>query len=344
MKDDLLKRLMYALLGVFVFALPVWAHTNEVFITTDGQYRYITSNGIPDHTTGQFPNNGNPNHIEEQNYHYRVPLYPQKTGHVTQTTRGNFGVAINGVPFDPGTAEYYNNDRTSGWNYEALSGKINLGLDQNNAHVQPNGAYHYHGIPIPLAHTNALIGYAADGFPIYYLPGVRSSYRIKSGERPSGPGGVYDGTFVQDYEYVPGLGTLDQCNGMEAKTKEYPQGTYLYVVTKTFPFIPRCWMGTPDASFKHHGPQGAGNRGQRSGQGPGGMSGRMSQGMSGNGGLGGAPRPPQEAVNACQSKSSGAFCRFPSPRGDTVSGTCANLNGTLACRPAGGPPGGRIPR
>ena len=52
----------------------------------------------------------------------------------------SFGVALNGVPFDPGTAEYWENDRSSDWRYDALSGKINLGLDQNNAHVQPNGA------------------------------------------------------------------------------------------------------------------------------------------------------------------------------------------------------------
>jgi hypothetical protein len=31
-----------------------------------------------------------------------------------------FGVALNGVGFDPGTAEFWNNDRRGGWNHAAL--------------------------------------------------------------------------------------------------------------------------------------------------------------------------------------------------------------------------------
>ena len=34
--------------------------------------------------------------------------------------------------------------------YEALSGAVPLGIDANNAHVQPTGAYHYHGVPTGL--------------------------------------------------------------------------------------------------------------------------------------------------------------------------------------------------
>jgi hypothetical protein len=36
------------------------------------------------------------------------------------------------------------------------------------------------------------------------------------GHAPSGsagPGGNYDGTFVQDWEYAAGTGDLDECNG-----------------------------------------------------------------------------------------------------------------------------------
>jgi len=41
---------------------------------------------------------------------------------------------------------------------------------------------------------------------------VHSSYVLRSGERPGGtePDGTYDGAFVEDYEYVAGLGDLDQ--------------------------------------------------------------------------------------------------------------------------------------
>lgn len=246
--------------------------TGNVSITTKGRYRYIRSTGIADHATGQFPNSRNPNRIRAQKWRFRVPLNPKKTGKATSMLRRPFGVAINGVTFDPGTAEAWNNNPRSGWNGEAIGGRKNLGLDSSNAHVQPNGAYHYHGIPDGLLKQFAvkkapvLLGYAADGFPIYgpygyansskaggKLVKLDSSYQLKSGSRPagsSGPGGRYDGSYTQDYAYVAGGGDLDQCNGRTSVTKEYPQGTYHYVLTDDFPFVPRCVMGTPDSSFK----------------------------------------------------------------------------------------------
>ena len=277
-------KLTLAMSAVAVFGLgpavsPV-AHgqtaVNQVEITTDGSYRYIRSNGIPDHPTGSFPNAGNPNAIAVQGHDYRVPLIPQRTGHATAYQLSPFGVAINGVPFDPHAAEFWNRDRSSGWQYEPLSGAIDLGVDSASAHVQPDGTYHYHGIPGPLMAGRAgdahspLIGYAADGFPIYAVYGyadpqdagsgvvrLQSGYRIRAGTRPDGPGGAYDGTFVQDYVYVDGFGNLDECNGRETVTPEYPGGTYAYFMTDSFPHIPRCFAGTPDQSFAR-GPGGPG--------------------------------------------------------------------------------------
>ncbi|MBU6454410.1 MAG: YHYH protein [Cyanobacteria bacterium REEB67] len=253
-------------------------------------YRYIESNGIPNHPTGQFPNQGNPNTISPQSYKRRVPLSPQP-GHGEH--RGyDFGVAVNGVMFDPGTAELWNNDRR--WHYEALSGVMathgSLGMDQNLAHVQPSGAYHYHGLPIGLLNKLdyrncvALVGWAADGYPIYgpygysdaqdsrsRLKELKSSYRLKRGTRPGGtdgPGGAYDGSFAQDYEYVAGLGDLDEYNGRTGVTAEFPKGTFYYVLTSSWPFVPRMFRGDPDESFAkgppgggrghHHGPSGGG--------------------------------------------------------------------------------------
>src|SRR5262249_4500373 len=105
-----------------------------------------------------------------------------------------------------------------GWMIEALSGARPLGIDQNNAHVQPNGAYHYHGVPTGLvallgARRPLLIGWAADGFPIYLQEDMRPSWRLKRMRDAGGPGGVPDGTYSLDYEYVRGLGELDECNG-----------------------------------------------------------------------------------------------------------------------------------
>lgn len=258
---------------------------NRVRQREGGGYRTIESNGIPDHAYGEFPRRGNPNRVAEQNHRYRLPLAPKQAERITPLHRGPFGVARNGVPFDPGAAEYWRGDPR--WQYEALSGKINLGMDENNAHVQPNGAYHYHGMPTGLvgAKRNMQhIGYAADGFPIYARYGfvdarrpgavraMKSSYRLREGARPAGnagPGGDYDGTFVGDYEYAAGSGDLDRCNGREGVTPEYPAGIYHYYITDQFPFVPRCFRGTPDPSFRH-GPPGFGPGGRPPG-GPGGF-------------------------------------------------------------------------
>jgi hypothetical protein len=50
---------------------------SQVKITTDGKYRRIQANGLPDHTPGQFPNRRNPNTIAPQAYDYKVPLHPK---------------------------------------------------------------------------------------------------------------------------------------------------------------------------------------------------------------------------------------------------------------------------
>jgi hypothetical protein len=254
---------------------------NNVTISIEGGYRVFRANGVPDHAPGQFPNRGNPNAISAQSYYFRVTLKPQTNAAPREGRGAWFGVALNGVPFEPGTGEFWNGQRE--WNYEAKSGFINLGLDLNNAHVQPTGAYHYHGLPTGLmtrlggeGQKMLRVGYAADGFPIYTSYGhsvatnvasalrvMRSSWQIKKGGRSGGPGGNYDGKFTADYEYVSGSGDLDECNGRFGVTPEYPQGIYHYHITEEFPQLARQWRGTPDASFfkRGGGPGGPGGRG-----------------------------------------------------------------------------------
>lgn len=258
---------------------------SKVTITVSGGERLITANGLPNHNTGQFPGRGNPNEISEQPYNFNLPASPKVAVKPTPSNHAWFGVALNGVPFEPGTAEFWNNQRE--WNYEAKSGFVDLGLDQNNAHVQPNGAYHYHGLPLGLMQKLGgdgkkmlLVGYAADGFPIYTsfahsiatnaaspLKEMRSSWQVKAGERSGGPGGKPDGKFTADYEYVAGSGDLDDCNGRFGVTPEFPQGIYHYCITEEFPQLARFWRGTPDQSFFKRGP------------GPGGRGGPHSRGL-----------------------------------------------------------------
>lgn len=299
----------------FTSASSLAESSNQVKITTDGNFRYIISNGIPP-VHGSFPNSGNPNSISAQAYNFKMPIHPQLNASATPLQGYmDFGVAIDGVPFDPGTAEFWQNDPN--WRYEALSGQINLGMDQNNAHVQPNGAYHYHGLPTYLVstlsntHHSKIIGYAADGFPIYALYGyvdpnnpnsgikeLHSSYQLKYGTRPGGPGGTYDGTFTQDYVYNAGVGDLDECNGRFSVTPDYPEGTYTYFITAEFPLIPRCFKGSPDQSFNKQNMSGGNMRpgmgGQQGGQGQPGQRPPPPGGGRGFGNQGGqAPGPNQ---------------------------------------------------
>ena len=196
--------------------------------------------------------------------------------------------AINSVKFDPGTAGRCNDDGVcrlaqgqGNWNIEALGhNTFDFGDDMNHAHVQPNGQYHYHGIPellVDFLGSNqgiTLVGWAADGFPVYARYGfsnsfdanssiieLQPSYQLKSEGDPGRPdiltslvGGPGQGTsnpnipiplgaFTQDFEYIEGSGDLDECNGRFGVTPEFPNGIYHYVVTDSFPFVSRCLKG-----------------------------------------------------------------------------------------------------
>ena len=102
-----------------------------------------------------------------------------------------------------------------------------------------------------------IIGWAFDGNPIYGPYGyqdptdqgstitrLNSSYRVKPTlifdaqtnpypVRTAGPLLTDEaaGRFVEDYEYVFGLGDLDQYNGRFCKTPQFPTGRYCYFVT-----------------------------------------------------------------------------------------------------------------
>jgi hypothetical protein len=207
-----------------------------------------------------------------------MTLTPSNTG--TASPVQPSGYAQNGVKFDPSTAGTCTVESggtvscsligdTGAWNIEALGqSSFNFGVDDNNAHVQPQGAYHYHGMPNAIltklnkGMAPTLVGYALDGFPIYARYGYSSpmdatsavkvmtgSWQLKSTPDTGRPSTTtYPmGAFSEDYEYVAGSGDLDQCNGRTDVTPEYPNGTYHYYITDTYPFIQRCVMGTPAA-------------------------------------------------------------------------------------------------
>ena len=222
---------------------PAAVLAGDLHVSVTGDLRCITSDGLPDHSTGRFPNPGNPNRIKEQSVQFCVDATPDYAGSATETR--TIGIATNGVIIRPGTADYYDaasrrghsRNPASGWRLDAVG--ADLGLDQNLGHADNRGLYHYHGVGDGLSDARgSLIGWAADGFEIHYIGDrATSSYQLKSGTRPTAPGGKYDGTYVEDFEYVKGSGKLDECNGAMV------DGTYTYFATDTFPFFPHCLKG-----------------------------------------------------------------------------------------------------
>tara|TARA_Y100001960_G_C14765291_1_gene876577 strand:+ start:210 stop:1145 length:936 start_codon:yes stop_codon:yes gene_type:complete len=243
-------------------------------------YINISTNSIPNHNVGLFPNPGNPNTISAINKEFLLTVEPNIEESITSAQGYMFGILFTGVSIDPFTAEFFeqsNGQKNRNWNITTLTNSVNLGLDCNNAHVQPNGKYHYHGTPsslIEILDTGGdemiRVGYAADGFPIYYkyisiddqIIEAQSGYLLKSGQRNgdglTAPNGCHDGTYFQDYEYVEGISPLDQCNGIYGKTLKN-ENEYFYVITDNFPSSPICFMGSPDESFKNS-PLGSPNR------------------------------------------------------------------------------------
>lgn len=262
--------------------------TNEFQMTVDSvkNVRIITANNIPEHLVGRFPNAGNPNTIRPQSKKYTIDLTPKQSGKQISAKGGAFGILFSGVEVDPFTNEFFSSHKgiNREWNINALTSSLNLGTDCNNAHVQPSGKYHYHGTPNAYLEQLGVdgkkmvkVGYAADGFPIYYKYGyddqgklveLTSGYQLKAGNRGgdgvTAPDGVYDGTYFQDYEFVDSISLLDACNGRVGKTPE-SESEYYYVITDNFPSSPLCFSGTPSTDFRIGG--GMGDPGGRSGMG-----------------------------------------------------------------------------
>ena len=229
----------------------------------------LQSNGVPNHdfNDGQqsFPNN-----LSEQSYNYQITTSPVFASSNTALAIGSDnGLMLNGVKIDLLAAACFAvgdektgcGDMSQPWRFDPMFPANGFRVDSHNAHVQPNGSYHYHGTPNAMfaadtAVESPLVGFAADGFPIFgswfdddgTVRKALPSYRLKTGTRQavSGyttPSGDYDGTYRDDYEYIEGLGDLDECNGMQV------DGVYGYFISDAYPYIMGCLKGQMDPSF-----------------------------------------------------------------------------------------------
>ncbi|PKG83175.1 N-acetylgalactosamine 6-sulfatase (GALNS) [Colwellia sp. 75C3] len=239
----------------------------DLVISQIGDKCVFNTNAIPNH---DFNDGGSafPNNVSEQNDQFEITVSPTKASQFTPLSlQVDNAILLNGVKVDLLAAGCYGigngkvgcNDMAQAWRYDPMHEANGFAVDSHNAHAQPDGTYHYHGSPLALFddtdnQESPVVGFAADGFPIFgsnfndegTIRQAQSSYRLKSGNRPNGegdPGGSYDGKYRDDYEYVEGLGDLDECNGM---TKD---SAYGYYITQSYPYVLACFSGTPDNSF-----------------------------------------------------------------------------------------------
>lgn len=233
---------------------------NVTLVRHSTNFVYPSSAGIPGYSIGPWP--GNPNVPANQNYVFRIAKNPTVATTQPATPLGPIGVLTNGVPFfNALDAMSYNNQNI--WHRNAMYWEA-ASFDSCKGHPAPGGVYHPHQFPPCVSatdpqHHSPIIGWAFDGFPIYgpygYLNAdgsggiarMRTSYRTRAiTQRTTLPDGTQlppnqygpavnaqypIGCFVEDYEYVKGLGDLNANNARFCVTPEFPQGQWCYFAT-----------------------------------------------------------------------------------------------------------------
>lgn len=227
---------------------------------------YITTNDIADWIPVGYDWPNNPWSPEAQNFVFKITLHPEEnTGNKVATPYGHIGIWTNGVSvYNPKDAKTWQDSGKwfqNAFFFEHLNMET---FDPCLGHPNNMHEYHLHVNPTCLyddtdsSQHAPIIGFAFDGFPIYGayaykntdgtgpVKRMRSSYRLRNiTQRNTLPNGtalpasqygpalvIYPlGAYVEDYEYVPGLGDLDEWNGRFCITPEYPNGTYAYFTT-----------------------------------------------------------------------------------------------------------------
>jgi hypothetical protein len=190
---------------------PAYCGVQEVYSSSNSVY--IRSSGLAGYTMGPWQNGSFPNLPANQKLLYRLPRTNNVPATKTSTGGGQIGIFVDGVEmFNSWDAFYWNGStETSGagtgyWNRDAY---VNEGatFDAGNAHQQNTGTYHYHANPPALRYllgdhvdynatartftesTNSatshspILGWVADGFPIYGPYGYSVSNNAASGIR-----------------------------------------------------------------------------------------------------------------------------------------------------------------
>ena len=290
----------------------------EVTVSASSTEMNVNSNGIPNHNWVSAFGPG-----DVQSHTWSIPLNPTNDttgGHASTNCpaangqwecaadRGQVAVAANGVPIF-GPEEGPGGDAVALDFFYFTEDRQPIDLGYCGAHAGPTGV-HYHWDAmcqywepesgetmqdydwtlIDSTQHSPIIGWSFDGYPIYGMytwddtgavKGMKSSYAV---ERTSDGGDQgYNG--IDDWNYVSGLGDLDQCNGRFGPTPEYPEGTYYYVSTPLsgssstvvdtngdtvpmigFPYFLLCYHGIADDSNAGGGQGGGGPPGGNAAQ------------------------------------------------------------------------------
>lgn len=196
-----------------------------VKISVEKNFRMITANNLPDHSTGVYPiqpndsafrYDRNPNPILAQNILLTLPANPQLTSAPSCVGMGMIGFTISG-------GAIFNALDAGG--RDAVAHEIQ---DHCGGHPEKRGQYHYHGVSDCFNDKSAgqgrhsdLVGYALDGFGIFGLKGEAGK--------------------------VLANGDLDVCHGhthsisWDGQTVEI----YHYHFTQEYPYTIGCFKGHP---------------------------------------------------------------------------------------------------
>jgi hypothetical protein len=269
---------------------------NWAYVSTNDIPSWIPENVGDYPLIDWWPNN--PWFPESMNYTFRIRLNPTpNNGTPVQTPYGHIGIWTNGVSvYNPKDAKSYN--ELSVWFQNAFYWEHLLSETFDPCWGHSNGSYEYHTHQSPACLYNQsdstvhspIVGFAFDGYPIYgayaytntngtgSIKRMESSYRLRNiTDRTTLPDGtvltpanygpplalVPLGGYIQDYEYVPSLGDLDDHNGRFCITPEYPSGTYAYfatldeTLTPAFPYaLGEYFYGVTQGSDGNMGPSG----------------------------------------------------------------------------------------
>ncbi|GAA1698754.1 YHYH protein [Microbacterium sediminicola] len=197
----------------------------QMTVTLDGDTRTVTTNDLPDHTTGEFPvarddpaydYDRNPNSISAQELTYDLNASPQYGE--PHCMGGEAGVMLTGAALFNAFDEL---GRDAGaWEIQ----------DACEGHPQQAGEYHYHTLSscIGAVSVETVIGFALDGFPI------------------TGPT-VSEGNVLTTAD-------LDECHGIvsDVELDGETVTTYHYVMTQDFPYSVSCFRAEPITMHPAH--------------------------------------------------------------------------------------------